>query len=345
MEPQNNPLGNESNGLAVRILSVIGGLLAAICFLIFLALTDITRSNAALSITAIGFIVLAIVGNRTIDHLFFDTSITALYVAGCIALCYTMMNSHWNIPIACLVFMLIAISTFLLSRGGFFPFLAVLLFNTALTWLIMESVQKIEISQFVVLLMGVAFFWLNFSEAKIITLHEARFIALRKIKLTTLCPAMKRLFRPLHTGFFVSFACGLVWISGVGFAFDKSIGVLSIFVWMGMVVMLRQAMTAMAVRNVVTRTLVYLVCLVLLMPTLFAPALSGALLLLLICFCYGYKTEMGISLLVFAYTIVKYYYDLQLTLLAKSITLFLTGVTLLAVWYFFTKHTRHHEEI
>lgn len=328
MEPQPNNSSTSSN-LAVRILSVVGGLLASICLILFLVLTsEISRSGVALSVIGSSFIAAALVGNRTISQLFLDTVITAFYVTGCIALCYAMADNRWNVHLICLVFLLIAVLTFLCSKGVFFPLLSVLLFNGALTWFIMESVEKIEISQMPVLLMGAIFLILNLCEARIITAH----------------PAMKRLIRPLHTGFFLSFSCGLVWMSGIGYTFDHWVGVLSVFLWVGIALMLRQVMKVMKVDKPKTQVGVYLVCLALLIPTIFAPSLSGALLLLLVCFAYGYKLEVGASLVLLVYTIVKYYYELHLTLLMKSGTLFFTGVVLLFVWYFFTKHTRRHEE-
>lgn len=323
------PNNNSSSNLAVRILSVVGGLLSACCLILFLAMTDIFRSEAALAFVGICAIAAAMVGNRNINQLFLDTVITAFYVTGCCALCYAMADSHWNVHLICLVFLLIAVLTFLCSKGVFFPFLSVLLFNGAFTWLIMGSVEKVEISQIPVLLMGVAFLLLNLYEARIITAH----------------PAMKRLIRPLHSGFFLSFICGLVWMSGIGYTFDHSVGVLSVFLWMGIALMLRHIMKVMKVEKPETEVSVYVACFAMLIPTIFAPALSGALLLLLVCFGFGYKTEMAASLVLLIYTIVKYYYDLQLTLLVKSGTLFFTGIVLLLVWYFFTKQTRKHEKI
>lgn len=327
MEQQKN---NSSSNLAVRILSVVGGVLAAICLILFLALTsDISRSGVALSVFGICFIAAAIVANRTVSQLFLDTFITAFYVAGCIALCYAMVDNHWNIHLICLVFLLIAVLTFLCSKGVFFPLLAVLLFNGAFTWFIMESAEKKEISQVPVLLMGIAFLALNLYEARVIAVH----------------PAMKRLIRPLHTGFFLSFCCGLVWMSSVSYAFGWSVTLLTVFIWVGIALVIGRVMKVMKVEKLETQIGVYVVCLALLIPTVFAPSLSGALLLLLLCFGFGYKVEMGASLVLLVYTIVKYYYDLQLTLLVKSGTLFFTGVVLLLLWYFFTKHTRRHEDI
>lgn len=322
-------LNNASSGLAVRVLTIVGGLLSALLLIFFLAISDLGRSNEALTFVSVLAIVGSVVGNRMFHQLFLDTIVTAFYVTGCLVFCYVMADSKWNVHLICLVLMLIAALTFLLSKGSFFPLLAVLMFNVAATWLCVDGVERMEMIQIPILLMGSIFLALNFYEAKIVTLH----------------PSMKRLIRPLHTGFFVCFACGLIGVSGIAYMFDKTMGILSAFIWVGIALMLRQVMQVMKVKKTEIEVGVYVVCFVLLIPTLFAPSLSGALLLLLICFGYGYKVEIGISLIVLIYTIVKYYYDLELTLLAKSGTLFFTGIVLLLVWYFFTKQTRKHEKI
>lgn len=328
MDPQLNNSSSSSSSLTVRILSIVGGLLAALCLILFLVLSPIIRSEEALTVIGIGAIVVAIVGNRTINQLFFDTSLTAFYVAGCVALCFALNRSHINVQLICFLFMFIGTFTFVCSKGVFFPFLSVLLFNTASTWAIIETIQEIEVSQVMVGWMGIVFLALNLFEAELVTRISA----------------LKRLFRPLHSGFFLSFVCGLIWMSSMGDTFDKPVAILSVLIWIGIVLMLQRVMKVIKVKPVI-KVLVYVGCFMLLIPTILAPSLSGALLLLLICFGYGYKVEVGASLILLIYTIGKYYYDLQLTLLAKSGTLFLTGVVLLLSYYYFTKHAKIHEEI
>ncbi len=90
---------------------------------------------------------------------------------------------------------------------------------------------------------------------------------------------------------------------------------------------------------------IYLLCILICFPSLHAPYLSGSILLILICFQYGYKAESAVALLLFIYSISKYYYDLDITLLTKSITLFFTGIALLIAWYIFTQKKTRHEKI
>ena len=101
----------------------------------------------------------------------------------------------------------------------------------------------------------------------------------------------------------------------------------------------------MEIKPIAKQAGVYALCLIICLPTLFTPYLSGSLLLILICFHYGYRTECATALLLFIYAISKYYYDLNLNLLLKSITLFFTGVALLVAWYYFTQKRTKHEKI
>lgn len=52
-----------------------------------------------------------------------------------------------------------------------------------------------------------------------------------------------------------------------------------------------------------------------------------------------------ISILTFFLSVSKYYYDLNLSLLTKSITLFFIGIACITAWYFFTQKRTRHEKI
>lgn len=72
--------------------------------------------------------------------------------------------------------------------------------------------------------------------------------------------------------------------------------------------------------------------LILLLPTIFAPALSATLLCLLLAWKAGYRTGRAIAVLALIYFISRYYYDLNLSLLTKSIILSASGSLFLAAW-------------
>lgn len=73
--------------------------------------------------------------------------------------------------------------------------------------------------------------------------------------------------------------------------------------------------------------------------------LCGSLLLILLCFHYTYKKEFAASILLFIFTVSKFYYDLNLTLLTKSMLLFFTGIVFIIAWFLFTQKGKRHEKI
>ena len=82
---------------------------------------------------------------------------------------------------------------------------------------------------------------------------------------------------------------------------------------------------------------------VLLLPTIFAPALSATLLCLLLAWRAGYKTGTGLAVIALIYFISRYYYDLNLSLLTKSIILTASGSLFLLAWALLHKKISLHE--
>ena len=156
-------------------------------------------------------------------------------------------------------------------------------------------------------------------------------------------------YKPFHFGLFIS---GIVSLGGLSINYLISETnswlvscILSVCIWIGILIMVQRIMQVMKVDHPVNQIGIYILCIVICLPTVFAPYLSGSLLLILICFHYGYKAECAASLLLFIYAVSKYYYDLNLSLLTKSITLFFIGIACIAAWYFFTQKRTRHEKV
>ena len=150
-------------------------------------------------------------------------------------------------------------------------------------------------------------------------------------------------YTPFHSGLFVSCICLLAGLS-VNYGIPAPYWLLSIFIWIGILLIIQRIMPVMEVTNPVSQIGICILCILICLPTMFAPYLSGSLLLILICFHYGYKAECAAALLLFIYAVSKYYYDLNLSLLVKSITLFFTGIIFMIAWYYFTQKRTKHEK-
>lgn len=319
----------QKHNLTIQVVSTIGGILTAIFFLGFLALAGIIRSETSALIIGSLLIITTLTISRIDTRAFLDAMNITLYIAGCALVSYGF-NTHINTLFIALI--VISTLTFFLSKGFILPFLSVILFNVAVfgeTAYIFSSYYPLQIA--VVPILGV-FLFTNIFETKLFQLAD--------------CSSK---YRPFHFGIFVSALLSLSGLSIHSLISESNSwivsSILSVFIWIGLLLMVQRIMEVMKVENPVNQVGIYTLCIIICLPTIFAPYLSGSLLLILICFHYGYKTECASALLFFVYAISKYYYDLNTSLLVKSATLFFIGIAFIAAWYFFTQKRTGHEKI
>lgn len=322
----------QKHNLTIQVVSIIGGILTAIFFLGFLALARILRSETSCLLIGSLLIIATLTISRIVIRSFLDAMNITLYIAGCILAGFGMSA---NIDALFFLLMGISILTFFLSRGFILPFLSVILFNISLfgeTAYVFSSFYPLQIAVVPIL---AAFLFTNIFEVKLF-----EFIG---------TGSYFSKYRPFHTGLFVS---SIVSLGGLSINYLTSETnswavscILSVCIWIGLLIMIHRIMQVMKEVNPVNQVGICILCIVICLPTVFAPYLSGSLLLILICFHYGYKAECAAALLLFIYAVSKYYYDLNLSLLTKSITLFFIGIACITAWYFFTQKRTRHEKV
>lgn len=316
----------QKNNLTIQVVSIIGGILTAIFFLGFLALASIIRSEESSLIIGCLLIVATLTISRFVVKPFLDAMNITFYVAGCILFIFGI-SANTNILFCSLL--VISILTFFLTKGFILPFLSVILFNISLFGEIAHLLSSWYPLQVAIVPLVAAFLFANLFETKLLARLQGN----------------TSKYKPFHTGLFIS--C-LIALSGASIDFlttGMNEWIISVFLWIGLLIMIQQIMQLMEVANLRMQIGIYGLSILICLPTVFAPYLSGSLLLILICFHYGYKAECGASLLLFIYAISKYYYDLNVTLLVKSITLFFIGIAFIVAWYYFTQKRTKHEKI
>lgn len=317
----------QNNSLTIQALSIIGGILTAIFLLGFMFVSSMIDTKLSAMVTGIILIIATLFINRSSTASFLDAMNITLYVAGGILLGYGLFQ---NLVLLFIILMIISVLTFLFSKGFILPFLSVILFTVAFLGEITQLTFSWELLEIGMILILALFLLTNIYETKVSLVFKNHLAK----------------YRPFHAGLFVSCIASLVilsirsWITDIGFLWIPSVAI-----WIGILIIVRKIMEVMEIKSITKRAGVYAMCLIICLPTLFAPYLSGSLLLILICFHYGYRTECAFALLLSIYAISKYYYDLNLNLLLKSITLCFTGVALLVAWYYFTQKRTKHEKI
>lgn len=317
----------QKNNLTIQVVSIIGGILTAIFFLGFLALASIIRSEESSLIIGCLLIVATLTISRFVVKPFLDAMNITFYVAGCILFIFGI-SANTNILFCSLL--VISILTFFLTKGFILPFLSVILFNISLFGEIAHLLSSWYPLQVAIVPLVAAFLFANLFETKLLTRLQGN----------------TSKYKPFHTGLFIS--C-LIALSGASIDFlttGMNEWIISVFLWIGLLIMIQRIMRVMGgTNNLMKQIGIYGLSIFICLPTVFAPYLSGSLLLIMVCFHFGYKTECGASLLLFIYAISKYYYDLNVTLLIKSITLFFIGIAFIVAWYYFTQKRTKHEKI
>lgn len=317
----------QKNNLTIHVVSIIGGILTAIFLLGFLALSSIIDSQETSLIAGCVLMIATLTISRLIIKPFLDAMNITLYIAGCVLLAFGISD---NVNILFSVLIGVSILTFLLSKGFILPFLSVILFNISLFGEIAHWSSSWYPLQIAVVPIVAAFLLTNLYERRLLNrLKEGNFSSK---------------YRPFHAGLFISSIFALSGTSSTYLTSGMNEWIISVFLWMGILLMVHKIMRVMEVENPASKAGIYLLSVVICLPTLFAPYVSGSLLLILICFHYGYKAECGAALLLFVYSISKYYYDLNTTLLVKSLTLFFIGIALITAWYFFTQKRTNNEK-
>ena len=119
----------QKSNLTIEVLSIIGGVLTAIFFLGFLALSSILRSETSCLIVGSILIITTLFVNRLLTKPFLDAMNITCYIAGCILAGYGMNR---NMDVLFIVLIGISVVTMLLSKGFILTFLSVISFYMAL---------------------------------------------------------------------------------------------------------------------------------------------------------------------------------------------------------------------
>jgi hypothetical protein len=309
----------DRSGIAIKILTVFGGFLASLAFLGFLAIAGL-ESETTMIILGLLFMAGSVWLNIVSDKLITDTTSISLYLIGITLLGIGLSKADVDENFIYLLFMIIAVAGVFLTQNYILSFINVLLFNGSLLALMLEHDSDNLVTIYTSLL-AIALTYVYLNEAKLITSGKK----------------VAKLYDPLRIGLIFSLLAGLVF-TGVKDLIPISIYfILSSSVVMIALVLfgISKILPVLQITGVSVRVLIYAISLLILIPTSFSPAISGAILILLLGFLVNHKTAFVIGILSIIYFISQYYYDLDLTLLTKSILLFSSGV-LFILFYFFT---------
>jgi hypothetical protein len=320
----------EQSSVAIKILSVFGGIFATLAFFGFLLLVGLYDSEVGLLFFGILCIAGALAIHKAIRKTITDTSSICVYMAGHGLLAFGMVSMESNANIICIVFIGISYITLYVTQTYVLSFIAALTALLSLFTMIFIEEAYNAIHVYVIALT----FLLT-----VVLLNEATIIKqLGKFS---------KLFAPVSMALIVAFivSLGFLSINELDFISIEIIWFSSIITIPAVVFVSSRILKIYEVEKVNIKITAYAAVGFILLPTLYAPAISGALLILLLCFLINHKTGFAVGIVSFIYFVAQFYYDLHFTLLLKSIILFSTGIFCLLIYVFLIKKLESNEKI
>lgn len=304
------------SGIAIKVLTVIGGFLATCAFIGFLFVGGLFESGLGMTVAGFFFIAGALILKKVKDLLILDTFAVSFYVIGCVLLLFGAGDLRMNEITMSLLFMGIAIFSLWFVQAYMMAFTATILFHAASVALL----ETYRLDSFVHIYISILI-WLF----TLMILQEAKIIRTSTI--------LSRLYNPVRMATLFALLT-ILYLSGSGWFFR-----IVSFRWFttfsaaaAVLLLLPRILQKLDVKNTTQQVLAFAAAILVLAPTIWAPNIATALLIILASFLVNYKTGIVAGILALIWFVSEYYYFLHYTLLVKSLLMMATGACFLLLY-------------
>lgn len=320
---------NQSS-ITIKILTVLGAFIATLAFIGFMLLMGLYDSEVGLIITGILAIALSVLINKKEDSLLADTFSISCFLAGVCMFAIGLSINRVDEDLVILIVMFLGLLSLIFIQNYMHSFISFLLISGGFLTLIISNDAYNYIHIYLFLFAALSIFCFLY-EAKLLTINKK----------------IAELYYPIRISILFSFLFGLIGVCKKG-AFPLAqnyIWISSIASSIGIIYLVYQILRITKIESKLARTLVFGLTALILLPIAFAPAISGAILIILLCFLVNYRTGFVLGIVALIYFVSQYYYDLNFTLLTKSILLFVSGILFLLLFLFVHKNLKSDEKI
>jgi len=313
----------EDSGLAIKLLSIFGGIFSSIVFVIFIAISGMWTSGVFMEIFGALIVVFSIFLNVKFKNLLLDTFTTATYIVGVIMIVFGM--NYLKLPENNSIFIvfIIGIITLIINQTFIFSFIASLMVLGSLLSFIFINDHENSITIYIVF-NAIFLLFLSFYEANILRFSKKTNRLLYAVKMAVVISLVFSL-SILSVKNFIEIDLFHRYVLSIG------IGIIFLFTVYKIVRLLN-----LNDKNALIFISIISFCIALL--SLYAPTIIGALILILIGFYNNSKVIFAIGILSFIAFTGMYYYNLNETLLFKSILLSIVGMVFLGLYVFIIKN-------
>lgn len=311
------------SNLAIKILSVIGGIFGSLFFLGFLLLTGIYEAPIVAILFGVLLLAMSLFIDRNETSVLVDTICISSFLIGGLLIGFGIseeMSKSENLLFS--ISIIVALVSFFLAKGYMLRLICVLIFNASCLGLILENeINSAFHLQVIFLLAG--YIYLSFFEAKWIAKNAFR----------------NSIYKPLYSGFLISFSFALFLLANSWkmevYLLNSWISIAAIF--LANLFASSQIVEGLMINDNRNKTFIYGLCLFIFLPALFMPSVGGAILILLVSYHLRYRVGIVLGIVGLVYFGIQFYYDLNWTLWLKSIVLMISGSVFLLVNYFYNK--------
>lgn len=315
--------------LSIKLLLILGGLLASSTFVGFFMAAGLYESGIGLVLFGSAFLIGAELLVRHKGDSAKDAIGVSLNITGYMLLAMGTGQLTENTTVVAVILACLALLVIVFSESAICVFLGVLVLSQSLVGLVM--IHKVyHLSHAIVILLAGALTYMSMCEAKLISASPKMNLKYGPIRMGVIFSLVIMLALFVHQKF-LSTNIEQFWVS-------------SAFLISCLFVLVYHVLKHVTGISRKTKLMMYVCCALLLAPTLFTPSIPGALLILLTSFYIGHKPGFWVGLLALVYFVILYYYDLNMTLLVKSIVLMASGLLFLGGFLLLNRYLKSYAD-
>ncbi len=307
-----------NHSMAIKILSVFGGILGSLTFIGFLFLAGIYDSGVGMIVTGILLMVASIWLNKEFDTILLDTASISAFLISLVLIGTGMTSLEVNYNITLILFTVISFILILFVHNYIFAFIAALVINGCVLMLLGTN-EMFDLIHFWIAGLTALLLMLFLKEEKLLAHFKDHIDLYKPLRIALILSLLFCLYMLTRAGLFPLNA-SLFWLS-------------SLIMLAGILYTLRPLLHTMDISEKKQQYIVYAAAILLLVPTAPSPSIMGSLLILLLSYHSNYKTGTAIGIISFIYALGQYYYDLHFTLLTKSMLMFTSGLLFLGLYF------------
>lgn len=308
----------DRSGIAVKVLTLIGAVLVTCAFLGFLFLVGFYESSIGMSITGFFFIAGSLTVKKLYDKLVLDTFAVSFYACGCLLILLGVMESRMDESAVSLMFLIIALFSMGFVQNYMMSFVAAAIAYASIIALVMSFHRYDQIHILAAIFLLFFTYWL-LDEARIIRSSNILSRLYHPIRMATLLTVLYMAWH-LSSMVWKLYIPYLNWVTGAA-----ALG--------AVIFLVPKILQTLGSNQPASKWIGFAAAIITLAPTIWAPGIAIGILVILVSFYVNFITGYIAGIIALIYSISQFYYNLQLTLLTKSLMMMATGFFFLLLYF------------